>query len=175
MPFEFLVTLKDQALTLARDHNEYIAPLAFVLGFAESIALVSLFVPSSILFLGIGAIHHAAGGEFLPVWLAGAAGACVGDIVSYGLGYYFKDSINTVWPFRKYPGFIGKAKAMDEKWGALALIGSKFLGMLRPFAPVMAGTIAMPKVRFLLASAVGALLWAGVFLSPGYGLSFFQS
>jgi membrane protein DedA with SNARE-associated domain len=63
---------------------------------------------------------------------------------------------------------------MDEKWGALALVGSKFLGMLRPFAPVMAGTIAMPLGRFLLASAAGALLWAGVFLSPGYGLSFFQ-
>jgi membrane protein DedA with SNARE-associated domain len=175
MGFDFLVSFKDQVLTLARDHQEWIPPLVFVLGFAESIALVSLFVPSTLLFLGIGAIHHTNGGAFVPVWLAGAAGACVGDIVSYGIGYYFKDSINTVWPFRKYPSLIGKAKQMDEKWGALALIGSKFLGMLRPFAPVMAGTISMPRPRFLLASAVGALLWAGVFLSPGYGLSFFRS
>lgn len=174
MPFDFLISLKDQLLELARAHQQWIAPLVFVLGFAESIALVSIFVPSSILFLGIGAIHHSAGGAFVPVWLAGAAGACVGDIVSYGIGYHFKDSINTVWPFAKYPNFIGKAKEMDEKWGALALIGSKFLGMLRPFAPVMAGTISMPKGRFLLASAAGALIWAGVFLSPGYGLAFFQ-
>ena len=173
MSFDFLVSLKDQLLTLARDHQELIGPLVFVLGFAESIALVSLFVPSTILFLGIGAIHHAAGGAFVPVWLAGASGAFVGDIVSYALGRHFKDSIHTVWPFSKYPGFIGKAKAMDEKWGAPALVGSKFLGMLRPFAPVMAGTISMPWGRFLLASAAGALIWAGVFLSPGYGLSFF--
>ncbi len=174
MPFDFLVSIKDQLLTLARDHQTLIAPLVFVLGFAESIALVSLFVPSTLLFLGIGAIHHAAGGAFVPVWLAGAAGACLGDLVSYGIGCYFKDRINTVWPFRKYPGFIGKAKELDEKWGALALVGSKFLGMLRPFAPVMAGAISMPWGRFLLASAAGASLWAGVFLSPGYGLSLFQ-
>ena len=174
MPFDFLVSIKDQLLALARDHNDWIAPLVFALGFAESIALVSLFVPSSILFLGVGAIHHTAGGAFVPVWLAGAAGAFTGDIVSYAVGRHFKDSIHTVWPFRKYPGLIGKAKAMDEKWGALALVGSKFLGMLRPFAPVMAGTISMPWGRFLLASAVGALIWAGVFLSPGYGLALFQ-
>ena len=64
-----------------------------------------------------------------------------------------------------------KTKAMDKKWGAVALIGSKFLGMLRPFAPVMAGTLPMAWPRFLLASAAGALIWAGVLLSPGYGLA----
>jgi membrane protein DedA with SNARE-associated domain len=173
--FEALVTLKDWVLGLARDHQQWIAPLVFVLGFAESIALVSLFVPSTILFLGIGAIHHAAGGAFVPIWLAGASGAFVGDMVSYAVGAHFKDSISGVWPFRKYPNVIGKAKDMDEKWGALALVGSKFLGMLRPFAPVMAGTISMPLGRFLFASAAGGLLWAGVFLSPGYGLSLFKS
>ena len=171
MSFEFFYSLKDQIMALARDHNEWIAPLVFALGFCESIALVSLFVPSTILFLGIGAIHHAAGGAFVPVWIAGAAGACLGDIVSYGMGRYFQNSIETIWPFSKYPNVITKAKAMDEKWGALALVGSKFLGMLRPFAPVMAGTISMPAGRFLLASAAGALIWAGVFLAPGYGLS----
>lgn len=171
MSFDFLLSIKDQLLALARDHQQLIVPLVFALGFAESIALVSLFVPATILFLGIGAIHHAAGGTFVPVWLAGASGAFVGDIVSYAIGRHFKDSIHTVWPFRKYPSLIGKAKAMDEKWGALALVGSKFLGMLRPFAPVMAGTIVMPWGRFLLASAAGALLWAGVFLAPGYGLT----
>jgi len=174
VPFEYLYTLKDQILVLAREHDQWIAPLVFILGFCESIALVSLFVPSTILFLGIGAIHSAAGGEFVPVWLAGAAGALIGDIVSYLIGLYFKDSINTVWPFKKYPSLIGKAKDLDRKWGAIAMVGSKFLGMLRPFAPVMAGTIAMPWERFLLASAAGSLLWAGAFLAPGYGLTLFQ-
>lgn len=171
MSFDFFTSIKDTALALARDHQTLIVPLVFALGFAESIALVALFVPATILFLGIGAIHHGAGGAFMPVWLAGASGAFAGDILSYAIGRHFKDSIHSVWPFGKYPNIIGKAKSMDEKWGALALIGSKFLGMLRPFAPVMAGTISMPAGRFLLASAAGALLWAGVFLAAGYGLT----
>lgn len=171
MSFDFLLSIKDQLLALAGDHQQLIAPLVFALGFAESIALVSLFVPATILFLGIGAIHHSAGGAFVLVWLAGASGAFVGDIVSYAIGRHFKDAIHTVWPFRKYPSLIANARHKNEKWGALALVGAKFVGMLRPFAPVMAGSIVMPWGRFLLASAAGALLWAGVFLAPGYGLT----
>ncbi|MEQ1576690.1 MAG: DedA family protein [Hyphomicrobium sp.] len=171
MLLEQIVSLKDQVLDLARAHQQFIVPLVFLLGFAESIALVSLFVPSTVLFLGIGAIHHATGGAFLPIWLAGASGALFGDIVSYAIGWHFKARIYTVWPFRKYPSLMGQSKYIDQKWGALALVGSKFLGMLRPFAPVMAGTMSMPRGPFLLASAAGGLLWSGVFLSPGYGFS----
>src|SRR5690606_39440762 len=72
-------------LSFAGDNLRFVEVLVFVLGLAESIALVSLFVPSTILFLGIGAVHSAAGGEFWPVWMAGATGAWVGDCISYGL------------------------------------------------------------------------------------------
>lgn len=171
MALEFLTSIKDAVLTFEREHTALTVPIVFALGFGESIALLSLFVPSTILFLGIGAAHHATGGAFTPVWIAGAAGAFTGDIVSYLMGHNYKDGIRDVWPFRNNPQWIEKARAYDEKWGALSIVGSKFLGMLRPFAPVMAGTIAMPWGRFLLASAFSSLLWAGLFLSPGYGLS----
>ncbi len=171
MPPVFPGPIVDQLLALAREHGQLVAPLVLALGFAESIALTSLFVPATLLFLAIGALHNAAGGAFVPIWLAGALGAFLGDMVSYAIGRRFKDTIETKWPFRNYPGLMAKAKAMDQKWGAVALIGSKFLGMLRPFAPVMAGTLPMPWLAFLLASALGALIWAGVLLSPGYGLA----
>ena len=159
-------------LSLARDNDQLIGLLVFFLGFAESIALVSLFVPSSVLFLGIGAIHSAAGGEFWPIWIAGSAGAWVGDCVSYGLGRYFKDDATKVWPLRKFPDFIPKGQAICERWGVLGVIVGKFIGGLRPFIPVVAGMLSMPWTLFFPSSALSCLIWAGAFLAPGYGITF---
>ncbi|HEX7076256.1 MAG TPA: DedA family protein [Hyphomicrobiaceae bacterium] len=159
-------------LTFASEHARFIALLVFVLGFTESIVLISLFVPSSVLFLGIGAIHSAAGGEFWPIWVAGATGAWAGDCVSYALGRYFKDDAGKVWPMRKFPGFIPKGQMFCERWGVLGIVLGKFIGGLRPFVPVVAGMLSMPWALFLPSSGLSCLIWAGAFLAPGYGISF---
>lgn len=171
MTTEIANGLTERALAFLRDNSELTGLIVFLLGFAESIALVSLFVPSTILFLGIGTAHSAAGGAFVPIWLAGAAGAVLGDIVSYLVGRIFKNDVHKVWPFTRFPDVLPKGRAMFERWGVLSVIGGKFLGMLRPFIPVVAGMMDMPWLLFLLASIVSSLMWAGVFLAPGYGLS----
>lgn len=161
----------DRSLAFLRDNTELTGFVVFALGFAESIALVSLFVPSTILFLGIGTAHSAAGGAFVPIWLAGAAGAVLGDIVSYLLGRYFKNDVHKIWPISKFPDLIPKGRAMFERWGLLSIIIGKFIGALRPFIPVVAGMMDMPWALFLIGSVVSSLLWAGIFLAPGYGLT----
>ena len=165
----------EAALAIVTEHAHLTAPIVFALGFGESIALVSLFIPSTFLFLGIGAIHSAAGGEFWPVWLAGATGAAIGDCVSYALGRYFNEDVRGIWPISKFAHLIPKGEALFERWGFLSIIGGKFIGGLRPFVPVVAGTFSMPIGLFVLASAVSSLLWAGVFLAPGYGISFLMN
>lgn len=147
-----------------------IGPIVFALGFAESIVFVSLLVPSTLLFLGIGGLHHAAGGSFFDVWLWGAAGAFLGDILSYAAGRYFKEDIAGVWPFKAKPEWYVLARNFEKEWGFLGIIGSKFLGVMRPFVPVVAGAMHMRWPVFLLASAISALLWSGTFLAPGYGI-----
>lgn len=150
-----------------------VEPLVFALGFAESIVVVSLFVPSTILFLAIGGLHHAAGGDFISLWLAGASGAFLGDVLSYALGRYFRADIAGIWPFSKKPQWYVLARGFFQTWGAPGIIASKFLGMMRPFVPVVAGATHMRWLPFLLASAASCLIWAGAFLGPGYGLGWF--
>ncbi len=164
-------TWTEQAQRLMRDHIALAEPMVFLLGFCESIAFVSLFVPSSVLFLAIGGMHSAAGGAFWTTWLAGAFGAFLGDIVSYFAGRYFKNDIGQVWPFSKNPEWYVAAVGFFKKWGVLSVVGGKFLGFMRPFLPVVAGAMQMPFPLFLLASALSSLAWAGVFLAPGYGLT----
>ena len=167
---EWIAGASASIVAFVRDHRELIVPIVFLLGMGESIAGLSLLIPSTFLFLAIGGIDSAAGGSFWPVWLAGAAGAWLGDVLSYGIGRLFRDDIGGVWPFRTRPGLYLLARTAFVRWGALAVIGSKFTAGLRPFVPVVAGAMGINVVLFLAASAVSCLLWAGVFLAPGYGI-----
>ncbi len=145
-------------------------PLVFALCFAESIILLSLFVPSTILLVGLGGLYSAAGGDFWPLWLTAAAGAFLGDLITFGLGRTFKKDIGCTWPLRNRPRWYARARLFFRQWGVMGIIGSKFLGMLRPFVPAVAGAMGMRWPLFLLASAISALLWAGAILAPGYGV-----
>lgn len=166
--------LKDQLLAHISANIAFAEPLVFVLGFAESIVFLSLLVPSTVLFLAIGGLHQAAGGHFVPLWLAAASGAFLGDIVSYAIGRYLKNEVAGIWPFSKKPEWYVLARAFFQRWGMLGVVGSKFFGMLRPFVPVVAGAAVMPWPLFLISSAVSCLAWAGAFLGPGHGLVWFM-
>lgn len=166
-----LADFKDMALDLVRQHIALAEPVCFLLGFAESIAFISLLVPSSLLFLGIGGLHSAAGGELWTTAIAGGMGAFLGDIVSYFMGRYFKNEIGQIWPFNTRPEWYAGALGIFKKWGAYSIIGGKFLGFARPFLPVVAGASQMNFAAFLAASSVSSLVWATVFLSPGYGVT----
>lgn len=171
MTLSSVLSFKEQALAFVTEHIAFATPIVFALGFAESIVLLSLFVPSSILLLAIGGLHSAAGGSFWPLWLAGSLGAFLGDLVSYALGRFFKEEIGGVWPLKNNPEWYVLARTYVQRWGMLGVIVSKFLGMMRPFVPIVAGAMDMRWPLFLVASFVSALIWAGAFLSPGYGVS----
>ena len=161
---------KETLLAFVRDNSELSVAFVFLLGFAESIAFVSLFVPSTILFLAIGGVYSAAGGTFWALWLAGAAGAALGDCVSYAFGRHYKHDAHRIWPMSKYPDLMPKGRAMFERWGVWSIFVGKFIGALRPFVPVVAGMLDMPWALFLMGAVFSSLIWSAVFLAPGFGL-----
>lgn len=161
----------DQALYLIREHIALAEPIVFALGFAESTVFLSLLVPSSALFLGIGGIHSAAGGSFWSVWLAASAGAAIGDILTFALGRYFKQDIGGLWPLRTRPQWYVLSRYYVKQYGMLGVFASKFGGMIRPFVPLVAGAMGMRWGRFLMVSPLSCLVWSGTFLAPGYALT----
>ena len=161
---------KDWVIGLVRENLTLAGPAVFCMGFAEGIPLLSLLVPSTPLFLGIGAAHAAAGGRFWQLWIAASVGAVISDCVVYTVGRVFKGDANRIWPFSRYVGWLPRGHALFERWGVLAVAGGKFTGFLRPFIPAVAGILEMPLWQFIPASVVSSFAWAGVFLAPGYGI-----
>lgn len=75
-----------------RVHEGWAAPIVFALAFGESLAFISLILPSWAAPVAIGAVMTAGGIEFVPVWIGGGFDAAFGDWLSYWLGTRFKKS-----------------------------------------------------------------------------------
>lgn len=163
-------SFKEALVGFVRDNLALAEPIVMLMGFAEGIPGLSLLVPSTPLFLAIGAAHAAAGGQFVYPWLAAAFGAVASDCLIYALGRFFKNDAQRIWPLSRNPDWLAKGQALFARWGLLAVVGGKFAGLARPFIPAVAGISEMPLWQFLPASIVSSLAWAGAFLGPGYGI-----
>src|SRR3954468_23200722 len=100
MDIEFL---KTSILEFVQNHKSY-AP--FVLGlmtFAESLALVSLLLPTMTILIAVGFVLAAADIPFWQVWAGAAGGAVLGNWVSYAIGRRYKKAAYEAWPLSRNP------------------------------------------------------------------------
>jgi membrane protein DedA with SNARE-associated domain len=166
-----LDALTTTILDFIRAHQTWAPFIVGALAFAESLAFLSILVPSTILLLGIGALIGASGMEFWPIWLGAAVGAILGDWVSYAIGFRFKHAALRVWPLSRHPSLADRGERFFSRWGAWGVFFGRFIGPLRAVVPLTAGIFAMPVLLFQMANVSSAFVWAFVMLAPGTGLT----
>ncbi len=163
-------------LDFVRLHQDFAAPLVFVLAFGESLAVISLLLPATVILWGIGALIGASGMDFWPIYFAAALGAAFGDWLSYWLGLHYHAKISTLWPLSRHPDLLPAGHRFFEKWGWPGVFLGRFFGPLRAIVPLTAGACEMPRIPFQIANWTSAFVWAGVTLAPGaLGLSWLKA
>ena len=110
--------------------------------------------------------------------LAGLAVACLAFSIAAFLGnvagYEIGRGVGP--PIRRHDGKIVKKKYLDrtveffEKHGSSALVIGRFVPFVRTYVTLVAGVSEMPRVKFWLWSAVGAVLWVVTIMCAGYFL-----
>ncbi len=158
----------NDVVTLAQENTSLVVPVVAALAFAESIILFSLFIPASVILIGFGALVGAGDINPVPVLLAAAIGAAVGEWVSYAAGFILKDRVSGIWPLSKHPDLVERGTKLILTWGILGIFVAKFIGPLRGVVPLLAGAFRMPQFRFQVANWTSSLVWAAVWLGPGY-------
>ena len=154
-------------LALVQDNEAWAAPIVFALAFGESLAIISLLLPATVILFGVGGLIGASGIGFWPIWVAAACGAVLGDWVSYWLGYRYKHAIADIWPLSRYPDLVPNGEAFFRKWGTAGVFLGRFFGPLRAGVPLAAGICAMPQLLFQAANIGSAIVWASGILLPG--------
>lgn len=150
--------------------------------FAETGLFLGFFLPGdSLLFVsGIFALpiieetFGSTGSEFLDVTVlatAVAAAAIIGNAVGYWFGrktgpalYERPDSFF----FKKK--YLYKAHDFFEEHGAFAVIGARFLPIVRTFVPIVAGIVDMDRKKFMFDNVVGAFAWSFSLIFAGHYL-----
>ncbi len=139
----------------------------FLIALGESLAVVGLFVPGAVLMFAVGALIGGGVMDLWPTLAWAAAGAVVGDGVSYWLGRHYHQNLRGIWPFSRYPSLIDKGEAFFRRHGGKGVLLGRFVGPVRPVIPLVAGMMDMPAWRFTLVNVLSALLWAPVYILPG--------
>src|SRR5258706_5934806 len=112
--------MEDYAHALAnfvRDHQAWAAPIVLLLAFGESLAFISLLIPAWGALVAIGALIGASGINFWPVWIAGGVGAALGDLVSYWVGFRYKEQVAQILPLSRYPEILSRGEGSVRELG----------------------------------------------------------
>jgi membrane protein DedA with SNARE-associated domain len=141
--------------------------LLFIVVFAEQIGAP---VPAAPVLLVMGALAGLGHFSLLAALAVAAVAATAGDLVWYLLGRHKGESIlGLLCRFSLEPDTcVRRTRGTFEQWGALTLLGAKFVPGLSTVAPPLAGSAGIPAGRFLGLDGAGSLLWAGAGLGAGY-------
>ena len=149
--------------------------------FAETGLFVGFFLPGdSLLFVAgiysselvdtIFSVHNEYLDILILILLISFAGI-IGNTVGFWFGrkvgpamYSWKDRLL----FKKK--YLHQAHDFYEKHGGLAIIGARFLPMVRTFAPIIAGIVGMDKKKFAYYNILGSFLWVGSLILAGHFL-----
>ncbi|MDZ4842858.1 MAG: DedA family protein [Hyphomicrobium aestuarii] len=165
----------DVIVEFVKTHDHWAVPIVFLLSFAESLAFLSILVPSTAIMIALGALFGASGIAVVPVWLAAVIGSTLGYAVSYWIGLYFKNDMATMWPFTAYPEMLPRGRQFFDQYGTYGVFIGHLIGPLRAVVPVVAGMCAMPQIPFQIANIAASIVWASLVLLPAYfGLEYLK-
>jgi membrane protein DedA with SNARE-associated domain/membrane-associated phospholipid phosphatase len=154
-------------LSFITQHPDLCYGAIFLTALSESLALVGLLVPGTVIMFGVGAVVATGRLDLFPVLLLAMAGAVAGDGVSYWLGHHYKGRLVTIWPFSRYPAMLARGTAFFRRHGGKSVLFGRFVGPVRPVIPVVAGMLGMAPVRFAMVNVLSAVGWALVYILPG--------
>ncbi|MDQ6477773.1 DedA family protein [Dyadobacter sp. LHD-138] len=139
--------------------------------FAENGLFFAFFLPGDYLvflagvFCGTGILNV----PILVLILCMFAAAVLGSLVGYIFGKYFGDIFankpDSLFFKKKH---LQTTRKYFDKYGSRTLIVSRFLPIVRTFAPILAGLVKMPFPSFLLNNVVGGAIWIGLLTGGGY-------
>ena len=144
--------------------------IVFLVSAGEAVFIVGLFVPSTVVLVGAGALVGMGQLSFWPIFISSSLGAIVGDGLSFWIGHAYKQQLTEVWPFSRYRPLIDHGQRFFLRHGGKSIFAARFLPGIKSVVPVIAGMMGMGLGRFAAINVVSAFAWTAAHLLPAMGL-----
>ena len=175
---ELITSLIDIVLHLDRHLSELVAQyhfwvyvILFLIVFCETGLVVTPFLPGDSLLFAIGALAAVDSSGTLqvtPIWLLLLIAAILGNEVNFRVGRAVGPRAfggNFRWLKQDY---LLRTQRFYEKHGGKTIVISRFIPIIRTFAPFVAGIGQMQRRRFALYNFGGGFAWVTLFIWGGY-------
>jgi membrane-associated protein len=154
--------------TLIAEYGNLVYAVLSGIVFAETGLVIFPFLPGDTL-LFIGGAFCALGA--MNIWLLMAlliAAAVIGNTVNYWIGRAIGQKVFTHDYKWLDKAALQRTHAFYEHHGGKTIILSRFIPVVRTFAPFVAGVSDMTFVKFQLYNVTGAVLWVAGLVTAGY-------
>lgn len=170
--FEAISSLDPATIkTYLAAHKAWTGPILGGIAFGESLVLVGLFFPATVIMVIVGAAIRDHYLDWPSVIGWSIAGAVVGDAVTYWIGRWIGPSVVHHWPLSRHKEAAARARLFFRKYGFLSIFIGRFLGPVRPTIPLVGGIMRMRHLTFQIANVTSAIAWVLFMLAWGYGFS----
>jgi len=167
--WDLLVHLDRHLAALLQQHGAWIYLLLFAIIFCETGLVVTPFLPGDSLLFVAGALAATGGIDVHLIAVLLVAAAALGNTVNYSIGHFLGPKVFH-WEQSRFFNrkALERAHAFYERHGGKTIVITRFVPILRTFAPFVAGIARMTYVRFTAYNVAGALAWVLSLLYAGY-------
>jgi len=167
--WDLLVHLDQHLAALLQQYGAWIYLILFAIIFSETGFVVTPFLPGDSLLFVAGALAATGGIDVHLLALLLVIGAVLGNTMNYAIGHYLGPKVFQ-WESSRFFNrkALDSAHAFYEKHGGVTIIITRFVPILRTFAPFVAGIARMTFLRFSVYNIAGGLAWVLSLLYAGY-------
>jgi membrane-associated protein len=152
-------------------YHTWIYGIVFLIIFAETGLVVTPFLPGDSLLFAIGALAavDTTGTLQAPLmWLLVCAAAILGNTSNYAIGRALGPRAFSGRIRLLKPEHLQRTEDFFARHGALAILLSRFMPLLRTFVPFVAGVGRMRYTTFQGYNIGGGIAWGSLFIWGGY-------
>jgi membrane-associated protein len=167
--WDLLVHLDRHLANLLQQYGAWIYILLFMIIFCETGLVVTPFLPGDSLLFVAGALAAAGGMDVRLLAMLLIAAAVLGNTVNYSVGHFLGPKVFH-WEQSRFFNrkALDRTHAFYEKHGGKTIVITRFVPILRTFAPFVAGIARMTYLRFTAYNVAGALAWVLSLVYAGY-------
>ena len=167
--WDLIVHLDRHLAVLLQQYGAWVYLLLFTIIFCETGLVVTPFLPGDSLLFIAGALAAGGGIDVHVLALVLVAAAVLGNTVNYSVGRFIGPKVFH-WEDSRFfnKRALERAHAFYEKHGGKTIIITRFVPVLRTFAPFVAGIARMTYIDFTAYNVAGALAWVLLLLYAGY-------
>jgi membrane protein DedA with SNARE-associated domain len=142
--------------------------LVALLVFGEAALFIGFVIPGETSVIVGGVIASQGRVNIVGLCVAVVLSAIVGDSVGYAIGKRYGQQILELKILRRRRAALDRALEGLRKRGPTYVIAGRFTAFLRAVMPGLAGISKMHYRRFLIANAIGGILWGAGFALIGF-------